>query len=54
MQDLYYRLHWWVQTFQKENKPTGDIELGVIVERRRALEWILNRNSEWDEIDLSV
>ena len=54
MLDLYYRLHWWIQTSQKENKSTGDVLLEVVIERRKALEWIINNLSEWDNIDLSI
>lgn len=54
MLDLYYRLHWWVLSNKKENKPTGTIILEVIAARRKALEWILDNTSRWDEIDLST
>lgn len=54
MLDLYYRLHWWIRNSSKKNRSTGDISLVVTEERRKALEWILNRNKEWDAMDLSI
>ncbi len=54
MLDLYYRLHWWTQTAHRVNKSTGDVSLEVIIWRRKALEWMLNRDSSWDEMDLSI
>ncbi|MDF1758637.1 MAG: DUF4272 domain-containing protein [Legionellaceae bacterium] len=54
MLDLYYRLHWWVNNALIAGKSTGDISFGVIRERRKALEWILNKNTTWDNIDLSL
>lgn len=54
MLDLYYRLHWWTHTYRRQNKPTGNIELEVIMARRKALEWILYNDMAWDEVDLSV
>lgn len=54
MLDLYYRVHWWINKATKENEPTGDIVLDVIRARRKALEWILNSEIEWDDINLSL
>ncbi len=54
MLDLYYRLHWWLNNAARENASTGNIHLDIVKERRKALEWILNRNKKWDEMDLSL
>lgn len=49
MRDLYYRAHWWVN-----NQIKSDKQLYIrIISRRRALEWLLDCNSDWDNIDLS-
>lgn len=52
--DLYYRVHWWVLNATREGKPTGDAALYAVIERRRALEWLLNSDSAWDTVDLST
>lgn len=54
MLDLYYRLHWWTKNARRENKPTGDVSLDIVIARRRALEWILNSTAAWDNVDLST
>lgn len=49
MRDLYYRAHWWVNNQMKSDK-----QLYIrIISRRRALEWLLDCNSDWDNIDMS-
>ncbi|MDR3443567.1 MAG: DUF4272 domain-containing protein [Legionella sp.] len=52
--DLYYRAHWWVLNATREGQPTGDAALYAVIERRRALEWLLNSDSAWDTVDLST
>ena len=54
MTDLYYRLHWWTKTAQLHGKPSGDVSLDIVLERRKALEWLLNDNGDWDDVDLST
>lgn len=53
MRDLYYRLHWWVNNARKTNESTCDVDFNIVLQRRKALEWILNPDYEWDTIDLS-
>lgn len=59
--DLYFLLHWYVKNqinkgkkifkiFQKEEK----FNESVIIERRRALEWVLDNSTPWDEISLDT
>jgi hypothetical protein len=53
MLDYYYRLHWYCE----ENRMKGlktKLTDGVIYERRKALEWVFNRDSQWDNIDMST
>lgn len=54
MTDLYYRLHWWTRTAQLHGEPSGDARLDIVMERRKALEWLLNENGTWDEVELST
>lgn len=54
MLDLYYRVHWWLNDAAKANEPVVHIALGTIIQRRIALEWIMNANVHWDAVDVSV
>ena len=50
MCDLYYRLHWWVHHYQ--DTIPNEFYARILL-RRKALEWVLNSETDWDEIDLS-
>jgi|UniRef100_UPI000D351999 hypothetical protein len=54
MTDLYYRLHWWTRTAQLHGEPSGDVSLDIVMERRKALEWLLNETGSWDDVELST
>jgi hypothetical protein len=54
MLDLYYRVHWWLNDAVKANEPVAHIALGAIIQRRIALEWIMNSSVGWDDVDLSL
>ena len=54
MTDLYYRVHWWVNNAVRTNQSTDGVIYNVVKERRKALEWILDRNKVWDQMDLSL
>jgi hypothetical protein len=50
MLDLYYRAHWYAREGQLRGQPTEPFNLDIIMERRRALEWISDRSiDDWDE-----
>ncbi len=50
MLDLYYRAHWYARDGQLGGYDTGVFNLDVIVERRKALEWICDRQvMDWDD-----
>jgi hypothetical protein len=52
--DLAYCLHWAVTQAGLENKKLpNDVAPHVIVERRRALEWLLSQDG-WDDISLDT
>jgi Domain of unknown function (DUF4272) len=52
--DLAYCLHWTVRQAEIDGKPTpARLKPYVIVERRRALEWLLSNNA-WDAISLDT
>ena len=55
MLDLYYRYHWATV----ENSMTGtteikDLNLEVVAERRRGLEWLIKENDDWFTISLDT
>ena len=51
--DLHYRLHWWAK-HPSGDKESVQIDRDIILERRKALEWVLDNRVEWDEVDLST
>ncbi len=54
MLDFYYLLHWHARKAQYHGD-VWDYEIapGVVLERRRALEWLF-QDSAWDDVDLAV
>lgn len=54
MLDLYYRLHWFARHGQIHGYSTEPIQVDIVMERRRALEWVLQPGKAWDEVDLSL
>lgn len=54
MCDLAYCLHWALrQAYLDAERPPAQLKEHVVVERRRALEWLLGEN-EWDSISLDT
>lgn len=52
--DLAYCLHWAVRQSELSGKrPPGNLKPYLVVERRRALEWLLTKES-WDEVPLDT
>lgn len=50
MLDLYYRAHWYARDGQLNNYSTEPFNLDVIMERRRALEWISDcKLADWED-----
>lgn len=50
MLDLYYRAHWYARDGQLNGYPTEPFNLDVIMERRRALEWIADQHlPDWED-----
>jgi hypothetical protein len=52
MRDLSYRFHWWTRDAQLKGEDTGAVRLDIVMERRKALEWILDREADWDDMPL--
>ena len=53
MLDYYYRLHWYV-TDSRINGVKTKLTEGVVYERRKALEWVLDRDYHWDGVEMEV
>ncbi|KPE51865.1 DUF4272 domain-containing protein [Chryseobacterium indologenes] len=53
MLDLYYRLHWYCVD-ERIKGQQAKINEGLVYERRKALEWLINKNSDWDNIEMST
>jgi len=50
MLDLYYRAHWYARDGQLRGRDTGVFDIDIIMERRKALEWLCDRQiADWDE-----
>jgi hypothetical protein len=54
MRDFYYRAHWYAREGQLNGIETGVFVGDIIVERRKALEWLLDVTTDWDDIELST
>jgi hypothetical protein len=54
MLDLYFRIHWYTEDGRINGYSTGNISSDIVMERRKALEWLMDSSSEWDDIRLST
>ncbi|RYG40885.1 DUF4272 domain-containing protein, partial [bacterium] len=54
MRDLYYRAHWFARDGRINGYSTEPFIESTILERRRALEWLLDKTADWNEMDLST
>lgn len=52
--DLYYRLHWYARDAKINGYDTTPVNLSVVTERRKALEWVSDRNVDWDNVEMST
>ncbi len=51
--DLYYRLHWYTRHC-KLTKQECVLSDGIVMERRKALDWVYGVEADWDEIPLDT
>ena len=55
MTDLYFRYHWaCVEKRLKPETQTGNLNPDVVIERRKALEWVISDEYDWNEIALNT
>ena len=53
--DLYYLAHWYARDGQLRNYKTDPFNIDSIMERRKALEWVLDETiPDWDETPAST
>lgn len=52
--DLHFRLHWYARNGQLTKTPTPPVNTSVILERRKALEWVLDPSHAWDNVNLNT
>jgi hypothetical protein len=54
MADLAYCLHWSIRDeLLNKRRPPGQLHPIYVIERRRALEWLIGK-SDWDDVDVST
>lgn len=55
MLDLYYNYHWvCVDKSVRPEAKCGELIGGVVMERRKALEWLFDKENDWSEISLDT
>lgn len=52
--DQFYRAHWYARNNQLVGKSNPVANIDLIIERRKALEWVCNQNVNWDQISLDT
>ena len=52
--DLYYRVMWWARQSTMTGQQDGKFNLSRTMERRRALEWIMDATLDWDDVPLNT
>lgn len=48
--DLYYRAMWFAREASRTSKRNPNFNMSLILERRRALSWCLDKNADWDDM----
>lgn len=51
--DLLYRMHWYAKNSRLEGK-SCQLDLSIIMERRRAIDWVYGTAEDWYDVDLST
>ncbi|TGD78417.1 DUF4272 domain-containing protein [Hymenobacter wooponensis] len=53
MLDFYYRLHWYCVDERMHGR-AATVSESLVYERRKALEWIYNRQYAWDDVEMGT
>ena len=54
MLDKIYRAHWFARNNELKGEKSEKVDLDIIMERRKALEYTCYKEFEWDEISLDT
>lgn len=54
MLDLYFRLHWWTRDAQLNGYSSEPVSIDIVMERRKALEWVMDPEAKWDDVPLNT
>ena len=54
MLDKIYRAHWFARNNELKGEKSEKVDLDIIIERRKALEYTCYKEFEWDEISLDT
>lgn len=52
--DMLYRAHWFARQRDLQGEKSTLVDLDIVMERRKALEWVCDAEQEWDEISLDT
>ena len=52
--DLAYRVMWWARQLSLTGRSDPKFDLSRSMERRRALEWIMDATLDWDDVPLDT
>jgi len=52
--DLYFRTHWHTRNGKLNGYSTGEMDDSIVLERRKALEWLMDNTLDWDNIPLNT
>jgi hypothetical protein len=53
MLDYYYRLHWYCVDERLQGRKAL-VDEGLVYERRKALEWAMNQELDWDDVEMGT
>ncbi|MEO0901446.1 MAG: DUF4272 domain-containing protein, partial [Bacteroidota bacterium] len=54
MLDRFYRAHWFARNNNLVGVKSDKVDLDIIMERRKVLEYVCYAHEEWDEISLDT
>ena len=54
MLDKFYRAHWFARNNNLTGKQSNKVDIDIIMERRKALEYTVYKEFNWDEISLDT
>jgi hypothetical protein len=54
MLDLYYCLHWYTEDRRINEEDAEGFDADIIMERRKALEWVFDKKLDWDDVPMDT